>query len=104
MRQVDKNMLVSTVNGFQVQGIVSFDNVALLRRAGEQWMQQHASLNSFVIDLLQMKEQDASVLSLLLSWQRIAIKNNWSFSLTNVSTSLQRMAAMFGLTSIIFNG
>ncbi len=97
-------MLISITNGFRVQGNVNFENVVALRRDGEQWMKANANPNPFVIDLSEMKEQDASSISLLLSWQRVARENKWSISFTDVSMSLQRMSKMFGLTDVIFNG
>lgn len=99
-------MLIPTANGFRVQGNVNFENVVALRRDGEQWMKAHAIANPFVIDLSEMKDQDASSISLLLSWERAARKNKWSFSLLHVPLSLQRMSKMFGLNlaDVIFNG
>ncbi len=97
-------MLIPITNGFRVQGAVNFENVVALRRVGEQWMKEYASANPFVIDLLEMKDQDASSLSLLLSWHRSARKNKLSFSLNHASASLQRMEKMFGLMGVIFNG
>ena len=97
-------MIIPITNGFRVQGIVNVDNVADLRRAGEQWMKTNATANPFVIDLSEMKDQDASSFSLLLSWLRAAQKNKLSFSLHQASPSLQRMGKMFGLTGVIFNG
>jgi anti-anti-sigma factor len=90
-------MLIPIVNGFRIQGAVSFENVVALRSAGEQWIKAHVATNPFVIDLSDMKDQDASSISLLLSWLRAAQKNNVSFSLLHVPQSLQRMSKMFGL-------
>ena len=97
-------MLEPTNNGFRVVGVVNFSNVADVRRAGEQWMKEHASSNPFTIDLSEMKDQDASSLALLLGWQRTAQKNKMSFFLERVPVSIQRMGSMFGLSSVIFNG
>ncbi len=97
-------MLIPETNGFRVQGAVNFENVVALRRAGEQWMKEHTSANPFVIDLSEMKDQDASSFSLLLSWLRSAQKNKLSFSLHHASASLRRMEKMFGLMGVIFNG
>ena len=97
-------MLIPITNGFRVQGSVSFENIVALRCEGEQWMKAHANTNLFVIDLSEMKDQDASSISLLLSWERLARQNKWSFSFTHVPMSLQRMSKMFGLTDVIFNG
>lgn len=97
-------MLIPTANGFRIQGAVNFNNIVRTRLMCEQWMKEHASLHSFVIDLSEMKDQDASCFSLLLSLQRTAHKNNLTFSLTNIPLSMQRMAKMFGLSDVIFNG
>lgn len=97
-------MLIPITNGFRVQGAVNVENVAALRSVGEQWMKAHATANPFMIDLSEMKDQDASSFSLLLSWERVARQNKWSFSLTHIPMSLQRMSKMFGLTDVIFNG
>lgn len=99
-------MLIPQTDGFRVQGAVNFQNVVALCRAGEQWMKAYTGTNSFVIDLSEMKDQDASSFSLLLSWERAARKNKCAFSLANVPVSLQRMSKMFGLNlaDVIFNG
>lgn len=83
-----------TADGFSVQGPVSFDNVVALRFQGEKLL---ATLKSAVIDLSEMKDQDASALSLLLCWERFARKKNCVLSVTHKSISLQRMSKMFGL-------
>lgn len=94
-------MLIPIANGFRIQGTVSFENVVALRCAGEQWMKAHSATSPFVIDLSGMKDQDASSISLLLSWLRAAQKNNVSFSLLHVPQSLERMSNMFGLNWVV---
>lgn len=89
--------IIATENGFRVQGHVSFGNVADLRLQGEKLLAYDSHQVLFVIDLSDMKDQDASPLSLLLCWQRFAHKSAMRLSFVNISVSLQRMQKMFGL-------
>ncbi|MCX7120388.1 MAG: STAS domain-containing protein [Gammaproteobacteria bacterium] len=86
--------IIPTETGFSVQGAVSFDNVLALRLQGEKLL---ATREAAVIDLSEMKDQDASPLSLILCWERVARKKNCVLNVTHKSISLQRMGKMFGL-------
>ena len=94
-------MLISTDNGFCIQGAVNFDNVMSWRRAGEKWITDHAAMRSFVIDLSEVKDQDSSCFALLLSLMRFAQKNQLTVSLTQVPISMKQMGKMFGLSDFI---
>lgn len=91
--------LISTDQGFSVQGCVGFSNVVRLRFDGEKLLKKFSQEN-IAIDLTEMKEQDASSLSLLLCWIRFAKKNKKTLQFVNLSHSLQRMSKMFGLVWI----
>lgn len=94
-------MIVATEDGFCVQGRVAFDNVLDLRFQGEKLlMALSTTKESITIDLSEMKDQDASALSLLLCWLRFApTKNKLHF--VHLSQSLQRMSKLFGLVDIL---
>ena len=88
----------TTDNGFCVQGSVSFDNVVSLRYESEKLLMKLAVQKKlFVVDLADMKDQDASPFLLLFCWMRLAEKKQCSLSLINASVSLRSMAKMFGL-------
>lgn len=88
-------IIVSTEKGFCVQGPVSFANVVDLRFQGEKLL---STQQSITVDLSDMKDQDASALSLLLCWIRFSKKNKITLNLIHLPQSLQRMSKMFGLT------
>lgn len=87
--------IITTDHGFRVQGEVSFENVVGARLQGEKLLVRN--MMSCVIDLSEMKDQDASPVSLLLCWQRLANKNKIKLSFLHVSSSMQRMRILFGL-------
>ncbi|HLB56486.1 MAG TPA: hypothetical protein VJK30_04075 [Coxiellaceae bacterium] len=91
--------LISTDQGFSVQGHVGFFNVVRLRFEGTKLLKKFSQEN-IAINLSEMKDQDASSLSLLLCWLRFAKKNKKSLQFINLSHSLQRMSKMFGLVWI----
>ena len=91
--------LVSTEQGFSVQGSVSFANAVELRAHGEQLMGGITS--TCEIDLSLMRDQDASSVSLLLCWMRFAQKTGKTIQFTHASFSLVRMQKLFGLEKII---
>ncbi len=90
-------MIVATDNGFCVQGRVAFDNVLDQRFQGEKLLSMQASTT---IDLSEMKDQDASALSLLLCWIRFSTKNKNKINFIHMPPSLQRISKMFGLAWI----
>lgn len=92
-------VITPTQNGFGVNGPVGFSNVVCLRLAGEKLLAAHFSHDVFVIDLSEMKDQDASSFSLLLCWIRFAKKNKLTLSFLNQSNSMQRMQKMLGLSA-----
>jgi len=92
--------IIATDNGFRVEGCVSFDHVVALRFLGEKIIVENAASNNIVIELCNMKEQDASIFSMLLCWQRIACKNKKTIKLINLTPSMRRMQKMFGLVWI----
>lgn len=93
-------MLLSTENGFRIQGPVSFDNVVSLRHAGEKYFSTTLQ-NHITVNLSEMKECDASCFSLLLSWMRLAKKKNCTLTVTQAPPSIQRMAKMFGVIWVV---
>ncbi len=90
--------LFATENGFCIQGAVGFANVIHLRFQGEKLLKKLSASKEIVIDLSEMKEQDASPFSLLLCFERLARKNKMTVRLTHMPLSMQRMQKMFGLS------
>lgn len=86
--------IIQTESGFRVCGPVSFENVVELRFQGEKLL---STCKSAVIDFSEMKDQDASPLSLILCWKRFARKKQCILTATQLSSSLTRMSKMFGL-------
>lgn len=91
-------------NGFCVNGLVGLNNVVRLRSEGEKILTTLSANSSVVIDLANMKDQDASSFSLLLCWKRAAQKNKQTLSFLNMPNAMQRMQKMFGLTGSMLNG
>lgn len=90
--------IITTENGFRVQGSVSFDNVVGLRFQGEKLISQRGAPKKFFeIELSEMKDQDASSVSLLLCWKRYARKKQCELQVKGAPLSFQRMQKMFGL-------
>jgi len=90
----------TTANGFSVQGPVGLDNVVRLRLEGEKILGTFSTNHSIVIDLSDMKDQDASSFSLLLCWIRKAQKNKQTLTFLHMPNSMHRMQKMFGLTEL----
>jgi ABC-type transporter Mla MlaB component len=90
-------------DGFRINGPVGFSNVVCLRLEGEKILATFSENHSVVIDLADMKDQDASSFSLLLCWIRAAQKNKQTLSFLNIPNALQRMQKMFGLAEVSFS-
>ena len=89
-------VIVSTNDGFSVAGSVSFDNVVALRKQGEKLL---TTSKSAVIDFSELKDQDASPLSLLVCWQRFAKQKKCELKIIHMPLSMQRMGKLFGLNT-----
>jgi phospholipid transport system transporter-binding protein len=83
-------------DGFLIAGPVSFANVAHLKKQGEHAIAV-STQSHCVIDLSEMKDQDASSLSLLLCFMRFAAKKNKKIEFVHVPSSVKRMQHLFGL-------
>src|SRR3989338_4974963 len=96
--------IISTDKGFCVQGHVGFSNVVRLRHEGEKLLATlFIAKNAIEIDLSEMKDQDASPLSLLLCWMRFSKKNKSKLHFMHMPQSLQRMSNLFGLIDLWTN-
>ena len=93
--------IMSTANGFCIKGNVGFSNVVALRNQGEKILSQRSADDClFIIDFSSMKEDDASIFSLLFCWMRLAALRKYKLQFVNASSSLQCMSKMFGLDGI----
>lgn len=91
-----------TEQGFRIHGRVVFDNVVAVRMQGEALLAKFPAKKSVIeIDLSDMKDEDASSFSLLLSFVRYAKKKQNNVCFMHPPVSLQRMRKMFGLTELI---
>lgn len=95
--------IITTPNGFRVQGDVSFDRAVALRVEGEAYLAAFfadTTVKNCVIDLSGMQEKDASPFSVLLCWMRFVRHHQRAVQFVNLSPSLQRMKNLFGLTAL----
>lgn len=91
-------IISATSGGFCLQGSVGFDNVLALREEGERFISTHPTIT---IDLTQLQEEDASIFSLLLCWQRFAKKHACTLVFSNATAAIRRMAELFSLTNLL---
>lgn len=78
-----------------LSGVVTPDNVADLRAAGEQLIA--AEGQDLTVDLSAVECAHSVVLSLLLCWQRLAASRNLTLTFSGVSERLHSLAALSGL-------
>ena len=57
--------------------------------------------NSVLIDLIQVKEVDTSLLGLIFEWKRQAKKYNRTVSIKNTPANLESLAKLYGVEKII---
>ena len=57
--------------------------------------------NSVLIDLIQVKEVDTSLLGLIFEWKRQAKKYNKTVSIKNTPTNLKSLAKLYGVEEFI---
>ena len=57
--------------------------------------------NSVLIDLIQVKEVDTSLLGLIFEWKRQAKKYNRTVSIKNTPANLESLAKLYGVEEFI---
>ncbi len=88
--------------GFCVIGEVTFENAVSIRRDGEKIIHHFSQQNKrCVIDLKNMKEQNAVCLAVMLSWMRTAKRCQVSLSFIRTPPPLSHMIQAFGLTALM---
>lgn len=93
-----------TQTGYVVEGDLTFDNVVVLQKAGEERIRAFSKTQrQCVIGLGKMKEQNAVSLALMLAWMRVAKRYHVSIVFVHVSLSLRHMIEAFGLTALVPN-
>ncbi|OGT25811.1 MAG: hypothetical protein A3I77_00090 [Gammaproteobacteria bacterium RIFCSPLOWO2_02_FULL_42_14] len=88
--------IISTHNGFSLQGKVSFDNVLALRLQGEALIRQNCT-----IDLSHIAGMDAAIFSLLLCWKRWANARRVTVHFIHAPASIKKMSVLFSLTQLL---
>tara|TARA_B110001450_G_C17173151_1_gene300180 strand:+ start:63 stop:344 length:282 start_codon:yes stop_codon:yes gene_type:complete len=57
--------------------------------------------HSVLIDLIQIKEVDTSLLGLIFEWKRQAKKNNKTVNIKNTPSNLESLAKLYGVENFI---
>ena len=79
----------------KVAGEVDADSVVTLRKRGEHLL--NAANGPLTIDLSGLVTAHSVVLSMLLCWHRLALKNNTELTFEGASDRLQSLAALSNL-------
>lgn len=85
---------------FSVTGVVSFDNVTPLSLEGVKLVKQ-CSQHRLEIDLEQVREQDASVLAMMIAWKRAAKSIGKQVLFINASEKMRKILTMFDLSVLL---
>lgn len=84
-------------NKFSVQGPVTISTVVVVMAQGVELF----DCADLVIDLAQVSEVDSSAVSMLLEWQREAVRNQRKLRFTNMPKNLQSLARLYGVSELI---
>ena len=90
-------MILRDDNRLIVQGPITIANVVEI-------IEQGASLfdrSDLIIDLAQVTEVDSSAVSMLLEWQRKALKNNQRLGFSNISENLKNLTQLYGVSELV---
>ena len=90
-------MITCTGDRCALQGPVNMANVESLLEEGSR---QIAGAQ-VTVDLAGVTEVDSSALSLLLEWQRQALRAGRSVRYLNVPANLRSLAALYGVTELL---
>ncbi|MBN7771210.1 STAS domain-containing protein [Marinobacter daepoensis] len=82
-------------SALRVTGVVTAENVVALRQQGEQEIRQAGGV--LEIDLSGLETAHSVVLSLLLCWQRLALRQDCQLSFSGASERLRSLAALSNL-------
>lgn len=84
---------------FPVTGIVTFDNLMAVRRAGEAAIGQ--ADDGVIFDLTGLEQGNSAALALLMAWFRAADRHSRTVSFVGLPTELESIIELSGLTDVL---
>ena len=90
-------MILRDGNRIIVQGPITIANVVAIIEQGANLFDR----TDLVIDLAQVTEVDSSAVSMLLEWQRKALKNNQRLCVSNISENLKNLTQLYGVSELV---
>ncbi|MFW5824289.1 MAG: STAS domain-containing protein [Marinobacter sp.] len=85
-------------NRLALAGGVTADNVAGLRQQGEAWLASLPPASSAVVDLSAVASASSLLLSLLLCWQRAAVRQSLELSFSGAPEDLMALSRLNGVS------
>ena len=89
-------MILRDGNRIIVQGSITIANVVEIIEQGANLFDR----TDLIIDFEQVTEVDSSAVSMLLEWQREALKNNQKLCFLNLSENLKNLTQLYGVSEL----
>ncbi len=80
-----------------VEGSITINNVVAMVGQGIALLDR----DSMVIDLARVTEVDSSAISMLLEWQREAVRRNCPVRFANIPLNLRSLVQLYGLSELM---
>jgi phospholipid transport system transporter-binding protein len=80
-----------------VQGPITIASVVEIIEQGVNLFDR----TDLIIDFEQVTEVDSSAVSMLLEWQREALKNNQKLYFSNISENLKNLTQLYGVSELV---
>ena len=90
-------MILRDGNRIIVQGPINIANVVEIIEQGANLFDR----TDLIIDFKQVTEVDSSAVSMLLEWQREALKNNQKLFFSNISENLKNLTQLYGVSELV---
>lgn len=90
-------MILRDGNRIIVQGPITIANVVEIIEQGAALFDR----TDLIIDFKQVTEVDSSAVSMLLEWQREALKNNHKLCFSNISENLKNLTQLYGVSELV---
>ena len=90
-------MILRDANRIIVQGPIIIANVVEIIEQGANLFDR----TDLIIDFEQVTEVDSSAVSMLLEWQREALKNNQRLCFSNISENLKNLPQLYGVSELV---
>lgn len=90
-------MIETAGERMQVSGPMVIGSAATLKTAGDSAVAGGAT----VVDLSGVTDADSSAVALLLSWVRAAQERKQQLTIVNLPTSVQSLAALYGVAELL---